>query len=81
MGFELFGEKISEGATGVLGLSAIAALRAVIMHNQIPKNSFQRQPWGGSECAPATHAITAANNANGSANTVCEKRISSNSWR
>jgi hypothetical protein len=46
-------------------LNDIAALRAVTIDNTIPANWCHAKPLDGSR-----HASTAANNANGNANTV-----------
>ena len=63
-------------------LKAIAALRAVTMHSTMPSEiaaiaSRRSVPLA----APAVQAITAANSANGSANSVWLKRIISRMWR
>ena len=58
-------------------LKAIAALRAVAMHTRMPSRSSQRNGTGGRPRKLADHAIAAANSANGNANSVWLKRISS----
>ena len=58
-------------------LKAIAALRAATMHTRMPSKSSHRNATGGSARALADHAIAAANSANGNANSVWLKRISS----
>ena len=62
-------------------LKAIAAPRAVAMQTKMPSNSSGRNGTGGSLRALADHAITAANSANGNANSVWLKRISSSKRR
>ena len=62
-------------------LKAIAALRAKTMHTRMPSKSSQRNATGGVLRAFAAHAITAANSANGNANSVWLKRIISSNWR
>ncbi len=56
-------------------LKAIAALRAAAMHSTMPTSSRRRNAAGGSSWLPCDQAITAANSANGSANSVWLKRI------
>ncbi len=59
----------------------MAALRAKTMQTRMPARSCHRHATGGSLRAFATHAITAANSANGNANSVWLNRIISSKWR
>ena len=51
------------------------------MHTRMPSRSSQRNATGGIARALADHAIAAASSANGNANSVWLKRISSRRWR
>ena len=62
-------------------LKAIAALRANTMHSRMPSRSSQRNGTGGTARALADHAIAAESNANGNANRVWLKRMSSRKRR
>ncbi len=55
----------------------MAALRAVTMHTRMPSRSSHRKGTRGSARALADHAIAAAKSANGNANNVWLKRMSS----
>ena len=62
-------------------LNAIAALRAKTMAKRIPASSRPRKAVGGSLCAFAHQAITAAKSAKGKANSVWLKWIISSNRR
>ena len=62
-------------------LNAIAAERAPTMQTKIPTKSMMRKLTAKLSGAGAAHAIAAANNANGNANTVWLKRIISSILR